>query len=415
MDTMMNINEDRLRKRIDLINSISADSTGGYTRMAFSDKNAQALSFAEKMMVDIGLSVNRDAAGNLFGTWPSGMDALGVVASGSHIDTVKNGGPLDGLLGVIGAIEAVNTIIEGDYPLASPLQVIVFADEEGARFGSGLIGSKSIAGTWQEADLSMFSDSDGILLADAMREFGADPGSLADAAARDGYYSAFVELHIEQGIMLENKRKRIGIVNGIKAPYWLRGAFVGEANHAGGTPMGIRRDALTAASNFAAKTERIAKEMGDPFVATIGVFSVTPGGINTIPGRVDYTLDIRDIDMERRRIGVRRILQAAEECSVMFGVTHECECIKDEQSKAMSPKVMNAIEEACISVNAPYMEIPSGAFHDSLPMAGVCDTGMIFIPSKDGISHSPQESSSWSDICLGVDILCSTLLTLAKQ
>ena len=175
--------------------------------------------------------------------------------------------------------------------------------------------------------------------------FGIDPERIAEAKANPGTYRAFLELHIEQSVVLEQHQKQIGIVTGIKGPYWVRGSFIGESNHAGGTPMNMRRDALVAAANFASETERIASDIGEQFVATIGVFEVSPGGINTIPDRVGYSLDIRDLDMARRDAGADRILRAAEGSAKRFGVAHRSQCIKRTPSAEMSPDIMRVIEE----------------------------------------------------------------------
>jgi allantoate deiminase len=408
----MRISADRLRSRIEKINAMSKDSSEGFTRLAFGKENKRALHEIRGMMESAGFTTEQDAAGNLFGSYLNGCAPHGFVASGSHLDTVKNGGPFDGLLGVAAAIEAVQTIAEEDVSTHRPLQVIVFSDEEGARFGAGMLGSKAIVGTWQGDPSTDFFDGDGVSLADAMRYFGAAPARISDAKASAGKYHAFIELHIEQGVVLESRQKQIGVVSGIKAPYWMTGSFVGEANHAGGTPMALRRDALVAAANFVAETEKIASRIGDMFVATVGSLEVAPGGINTIPEKVSYTMDIRDLDMARRSDGIAQIKDAAEQCAKRFDVIHESRCIKNESCAHMNPRIMAEIENACRKKSLSYEIMPSGAFHDSLAMSSLCDTGMIFVPSIGGISHSPQENTSWEDIYAGAEILYLTLKSL---
>ena len=411
----MQINSERLKKRIETILAMSEDSTGGYTRLAFSDKDIEARTLVKKMMEDAGLNVREDAAGNILGTLsPNGADK-GYIATGSHIDTVRNGGKFDGLFGSIAAIEAAQCINENKLSINRPLEVIIFADEEGARFNSGMLGSKSIAGIPLEADMESFIDKDGIVLSDALRNMGIGPERVLDAAAPADKYKAFVELHIEQSIVLEQEQKHIGIVDGIKGPFWVKGCFEGESNHAGGTPMNMRRDALVAAANFAAQVDRIAKETGGGFVATVGVFNVYPGGINTIPNRVEFTIDIRDIDMQRRKSGIEKIWQAAEDIALQFGVTQDLKCIKDTSSEAMDTHIMKTIASVCDEEGSEYMELSSGAFHDALTMTHLCDVGMIFVPSIGGVSHSPQEDTRWEDIFLGAQVLYKTVTRLLQE
>ena len=410
----MHINPSRLKERIDTINAMGKNESGGYTRLAFSEKDRQARELVKAMMAKAGLSVHQDAAGNILADWLNGHSATNFIATGSHIDTVQNGGPFDGLLGAMAAIEVLQTTAERAVVLRHPLRAIVFSDEEGARFGSGMIGSRAIAGSSLEAPLETYRDKEGNVLPDVLRAFGIDPGRILEAEAAAGTYRAFLELHIEQSIVLDQSHKQIGIVTGIKGPYWIRGHFVGEPNHAGGTPMNMRRDALVAAANFASETERIASEMGDSFVATIGVFEVSPGGINTIPGRVDYSVDIRDLDMARRAEGTSRISRAAEDAAKRFGVSHQSRCIKNALSAEMDPEIMRAIEEVCKKGEFAYTHLPSGAFHDALSMTPLCPVGMIFVPSIGGVSHSPKEDTRWEDIYAGAEVLYQTLIHLAS-
>ena len=414
----MNINPERLKKKILAINEASRNEQGGYTRLAFSEEDRIAREKVKAIMLEAGLSVHQDTAGNIFGSLLNGWEPEGFVATGSHIDTVRNAGPLDGLMGAMAAIEVLESVAEKNIRTQRPLQAIVFSDEEGARFGSGMIGSSSIAGIPMEAPIESFIDADKIPLTEALRQFGIQPFDLHKAAASARTYRAFVELHIEQGIVLEHNQKQIGIVNGIKGPYWIKGSFRGQANHAGGTPMSMRHDALVAAAYFATQTNRIANELGaegDMFVATMGVFNVVSGSINTVPGSVEFTIDIRDIDMDRRGEGVERIKKAAEEAARLYGVSYELSCIKNASSVKMNAHIMDIMAEVCDRQNTEYMVLPSGAFHDTLAMASICQVGMIFVPSIAGISHSPQENTSWEDICIGADVLYQTILKLANE
>ena len=255
----MQIKQERLKERIERINEISRDETGGYTRLAFGEKETKARMMAKEMMLEAGLEVEIDAAGNLMGRlYPDNWNEKelhGVIATGSHIDTVRNGGKFDGLLGSIAGIEVAQCLKENHVKLKSPFEVILFTDEEGARFNAGMVGSKVIAGLGMERPLSEYTDNEGISEEAAMQKCGYHPEKLEEAAHADKY-EKFVELHIEQGIVLEQESRQIGIVTGIKGPYWIEGSFEGEANHAGGTPMNMRKDAMTAAANYIAEVEK---------------------------------------------------------------------------------------------------------------------------------------------------------------
>ena len=411
----MQIKQERLKERIERINEMSRDETGGYTRLAFSEKETKARMMAKEMMLEAGLEVEIDAAGNLMGRlYPDNWNEKelhGVIATGSHIDTVRNGGKFDGLLGSIAGIEVAQCLKENHVKLKSPFEVILFTDEEGARFNAGMVGSKVIAGLGMERPLSEYTDNEGISEEAAMQKCGYHPEKLEEAAHADKY-EKFVELHIEQGIVLEQESRQIGIVTGIKGPYWIEGSFEGEANHAGGTPMNMRKDAMTAAANYIAEVEKIASRLGDMFVATVGTLKVHPGGINTIPGRVDYTIDIRDTDMERRAQGIREIKEAAVKISDRFHVESTQKCLKDAKAEMMNEAIVDTIEDVCKKRGYTYMRMPSGPFHDTLSMAHICDVGMIVVPSIGGVSHSPYEDTAWDDIFAGAQVLADTMENL---
>lgn len=411
----MQIKQERLKERIERINEMSRDETGGYTRLAFGEKETKARMMAKEMMLEAGLEVEIDAAGNLMGRlYPDNWNEKelhGVIATGSHIDTVRNGGKFDGLLGSIAGIEVAQCLKENHVKLKSPFEVILFTDEEGARFNAGMVGSKVIAGLGMERPLSEYTDNVGISEEAAMQKCGYHPEKLEEAAHADKY-EKFVELHIEQGIVLEQESRQIGIVTGIKGPYWIEGSFEGEANHAGGTPMNMRKDAMTAAANYIAEVEKIASRLGDMFVATVGTLKVHPGGINTIPGRVDYTIDIRDTDMERRAQGIREIKEAAVKISDRFHVESTQKCLKDAKAEMMNEAIVDTIEDVCKKRGYTYMRMPSGPFHDTLSMAHICDVGMIFVPSIGGVSHSPYEDTAWEDIFAGAQVLADTMENL---
>lgn len=296
----MKINGARLRDSLDALAKFGRDAAGGWTRFSFTREFMQARELFRRLMEEAGMVVRVDAAGNLIGRL-EGLDSRSpVVAAGSHIDTVKNGGKFDGSFGVAGALEVVQTIRENNVPHRHPIEVIVFVEEEGSRFGSGLFGSRAMVGEIPVDLLYRQKDKDGITLFQAMRSAGLNPERIADARVPAGYYKAYFEMHIEQGKILESLGISVGIVEAIAAPVWLKAVLHGRADHAGATPMRLRRDALAAAAELVLVAENIAKEAGEPTVVTVGKLSVRPGGINIIPGLVEMTFDIRDTDAARR-------------------------------------------------------------------------------------------------------------------
>lgn len=411
----MRINRERLKERLDRINSNSVDPEGGYTRLALTKEDKAAREEVMKMMKEAGLEISIDAAGNILGVLRKGATSDKFVASGSHIDTVRNGGKFDGSFGTISAIEVAQCINESDIELKFPYEVIIFTDEEGARFNSGMIGSKSIVGLEMEEPLDTYVDRDGVSLKEALAQFGINPDKVLDAKAPEGKYKAFVEAHIEQSIVLEQENVQIGIVDGIKGPYWVSGYFEGESNHAGGTPMNRRKDPLVAASAFITRIYEIGLELGDMFVATVGVLNVKPGGINTIANKAEYTIDIRDVDMERRAKGIQMIKDAGEEIAKKYGVKFTFKKIKDTDSEVMNKDIMNLIKESADECGYNNKILSSGPFHDTLTMSKITDVGMIFVPSINGVSHSPAEDTNWEDIYAGADVLLNTIVKLATE
>jgi len=408
----LRVDGERLKSRIEALYEYGRQREGGCTRLAYTEEERKARQAVIEMMKKAGLEIRIDSVGNIFGRRAGKNNKLPVVASGSHIDTVPGGGKFDGVLGVMAAVEALETIIEHDIVTEHPLEVIIFVNEEGARFSEGLLGSRCMVGEITLEQLRACKDDRGITLEKAMHDFGF-PGDPEQARVEPGYYRAYFELHIEQGCVLENAGIPIGIVEGIAGLYWFEATVKGRADHAGTTPMEFRRDALLTASKIILETERVALKAGGSCVATVGRLFVRPNAINIIPGEVTLTFDIRDVDVKRRdRVAdyIQKFIEKlAENCEL------DC-CIKDLQKvdpKFTSKKIREAIIKQCCKLELPYMLMNSGASHDAQVMTALTDVGLIFIPSEGGRSHCPEEFSRWEHVERGANVLLHSILEVA--
>lgn len=406
------INGDRLWRRISALGQIGRQETGGVTRLSFTNEERTAKDLVASYMQEAKLSVREDAAGNLFGFREGRDPGAPVVLVGSHVDSVYNGGDFDGPLGVLAGVEVIQAMDERGLRTEHPVEVVAFTDEEGARFSYGMIGSRALAGKLSPDDLPRHEDGNGVSIAEAMRENGLDPGRVGEAARSPGFVKAYVELHIEQGRVLENESLPVGVVTGIAGPLWLRFVLEGETGHAGATPMGLRRDALATAAEVMGVIEAEAAETGTT-VGTVGQFGLEPGGINIIPGRVEFSLDLRDIDEGVRDRVEGRILKRAEDVCERRGVDLDVKTLQRVAPAPCSELVRGAAEKACAELGLRPHTLPSGAGHDGMQLASLCPMGMIFARSRNGVSHSPNEWSSKEDCAAGANVLFHTVLDLA--
>ena len=405
------VDSGRLWKRISELAEIGRQDSGGVARLSFTREERAAKDLVASYMGEAGLSVREDAAGNLFGRRDGRDPDAPAVLVGSHVDSVPNGGDFDGPLGVLGGIEVLQTMEERNVETERPVEVVAFTDEEGARFSLGMIGSRALAGALSQEDLR-HEDRDGISVAEAMREAGLDPGGIGDAARDPGSLAAYLELHIEQGKVLENEDLPVGVVTGIAGPVWLRLSFTGEAGHAGTTPMGGRRDALAAAAEVVSVVEEEAAATGST-VGTVGQLEARPGGINIIPGRVNLSLDLRDIDEAARDRVEARIWQRTVEVCERRGVDLAFEELQRLPPAPCSEEIRAVIASACEESGIRPYSLSSGAGHDGMHVVGLCPMGMVFVRSRGGISHNPKEWSSREDCEAGCDVLYSAVLALA--
>jgi allantoate deiminase len=349
--------------------------------------------YLRERMEALGMDVRVDAAGNLRGVWlPQGTAANRLIL-GSHIDTVPNAGKFDGVLGVVMAIEWVRIAQRLALPL--PIEVIAFSEEEGVRFGVPFIGSRALAGRFDPSLLEL-KDANGVPLETAIRTFGLDPARI-DEAALDGTAAAFVEIHIEQGPVLEAEKLSLAVVNGIVGQSRWTIEFTGHANHAGTTPMGLRHDALAAAAEWIAEVESAARST-DGLVATVGKITVDPNAGNVIPGSVKASLDVRHLHDFVRRAAVEQLLESANAIAARRGLTLQQERQLDQSAVPMDERLTTFLADAVEAVGLPVKHMPSGAGHDAMVMAARVPTAMLFLRSPGGISHHPDETVREEDV-----------------
>ena len=405
------IDRERLWNRLAEMSAIGAQEGGGVTRRSFTGEERAAKDLVISYMEEAKLFVYEDAIGNLFGRL-EGSDPEGLpVLVGSHLDSVVNGGNFDGPLGVLAGVEVLQTMRDLRQVSRHPIEVVAFTDEEGARFGFGMLGSRALAGTLTAEDLQR-TDENGVSIAEAMREYGLDPERLREAARSAGSARAYVEVHIEQGSVLENERLPVGVASGLTGSVRLQFTLHGEARHAGTTPMSLRRDALAAAAEAISLVESEAAETGT-LVGTVGQLELKPGGINVIPGWVSFSLDLRDMDRERRDRVEERILRGVEGICKKRKIELRVKTLQRNDPVLCSQFVQSAARRACEKLGLRSCSLPSGAGHDGMQLAGLCPMGMILVRSQDGISHSPDEYSSKEDCADSARVLYHTALILA--
>ncbi len=388
-------------------------AAGGVTREVYTPTYGAALERVAGWMRGAGLEVRLDAVGNLFGRWEGSEPRAPLVLTGSHVDTTLNAGRYDGVLGVLGAIEAVHVLRGAAAAPRRSIELVAWAGEE-PRFGTGCVGSRAAAGRLERADLDRLRDRDGTSMAAALRGAGFDPDRLAEAELDPARVHALVELHIEQGAVLEESGESIGVVTAIAAPHDFRVTLRGAATHAGATPMRLRRDALAGAAEAITALERIARESPSATtVGTVGVVRVRPGAINVVPGEVELDVDVRDSDLDARTHVVDAVLAAAREIAERRGLELEVEPIVEDTPVACEPAVVQAAEDAARELGLPFRRMISGAYHDAMVMGAHVPIGMIFVPSAGGISHHPDEFTEPADLERGVRVLAGTLARLA--
>jgi N-carbamoyl-L-amino-acid hydrolase len=409
----MKIDIDRLRRDLETLRTIGrAEETGGVSRTSFSPADGEARRWYLERCAEAGLDVETDGLGNMVVRGRNEPSGAKPVWTGSHIDSVPDGGFLDGALGAIAALECLRRLTEEKVPLIRPVRAVVFADEEGNY--NHLLGSTGIAKGFDRARLEAMTGRDGDRLADRFAELGWDLDAATRTKIEPGEVHAFVELHIEQGPNLEADGFDIGVVTSIVGLGGGKARFHGSADHAGTTPMTKRKDALLGAAEFLTTLPGIAASVSGAAVVTCGLIGVEPGGANVVPGTAAVTLDFRDPDMDRLRALGEAIERSARDVAGRHGLTVTWEPDTPVAPVPLDQGIRETITAAAERFGYRHTDIPSGAGHDSQNMALIAPTAMVFVPSKDGRSHSPAEDTSWEDIEKGGNVLLATLIELAS-
>ena len=360
-----------------------------FTRRSFGPVYEQARSWLRERMEEAGLATRRDAAGSLIGHRPGTRD-LPLLVVGSHIDTVHGAGRFDGALGVLAAVEIARVLGSSGYELSHPLEVVDFTGEEPNRFGSSCVGSRAWAGRL-DARLLALTDPRGETLAEAMGRAGANSERVSEAVRESGSLAAYVELHIEQGPVLEKNELDVGIVNGIVGIRRIRARLTGQPSHAGTTPIGRRRDALAAASELVLAVEHEAREAAGELIGTVGRVLVEPNAPNVVPGFVELAFEVRSLDETRLDAAIERIETAGKEAGAARGVDVVFDVLSELPSVVADPRVRSALENGAIEAGSRMMTMPSWGGHDASQIAHIAPIGMLFAPSRDGLSHHHDE------------------------
>lgn len=404
----------RLKATFNKLAAIGAQEDGGFTRLAFTDEDWQAREVIINLMKRTGLTVRTDAFGNVIGRLEGSNPEADVVMIGSHIDSVPHGGNFDGITGVLAAIEAAACFQESGGKNYHPLEVVAFMAEESSRFGTCTLGSKAFCGKLTLNDIRQMKDSDGVSLAAALRQRGLEPENIAQACY-PGKVKAFMELHIEQGKILESTHTQVGIVTGIAAPTRFSVMVQGQADHSGATPMNLRCDALTAAAELILAVEDAARlEMQYGSVGTTGIVKVAPGVMNVIPGAVELGIDIRGISSESKGRIVQQLLKKVSEIKDRRNVGVAMTTQADEEPVALDKQMVEMLYHISKAGHYTSMLLPSGAGHDAMNMAAIAKTGMVFIPCRGGISHNRLEWADIKDIVVGTDIILAAIRQLVQ-
>lgn len=406
------INAGRLRRRIEELSVFGRPAGGsfadGVSRVAYSDADLAGRRYVMGLMQAAGLKPRIDPAGNIFALRAGSDSARRPVLFGSHIDSVPNGGNFDGDLGALSAIEVIATLNDAGIVTRRPLEVVVWANEEGVAFNHGVDGSRAAAGRVPASELDHVWN--GLRKSDAVRRIGGDPARWAEVALKPGSFHCYLELHIEQGGTLDAAHIPIGIVDGIVAIDRYEAEIRGFANHAGTTPMPDRHDALLAASYLTIAVNEVVRREPGRQVGTVGQIAVTPNAANVIPGRVVQTIELRDLSVEKLKRLAQEIETRAADVARRTGTEISLRQVAHDDAALATPAVQEAIARAAKKLGLATHHLPSGAGHDAQNMAALGPMGMIFVPSVNGISHAPKEFSRWEDCANGANVLLETVL-----
>lgn len=410
----LDVRTDQVVQELETLAAFSDVPAPAVSRIVFTETDRKARAWLWGLCSEAALIVRADAVGNTFARWEGSAPELPAVGSGSHIDAIPHSGRYDGTVGVLGALEAIRALQRAGFRPRRSIELLLFTSEEPTRFGIGCLGSRLLSGTLSAEAASKLADDEGKSL-DEVRHAAGITGDLQQIKLPDGYYKAFVELHIEQGPILEREHKPLGIVERIAAPSSLRVIIQGSGGHAGGVLMPDRHDALCAAAELILTLENAARASGAiDTVATVGICDVFPGAVNSIPARVRLSVDVRDTDVQRRDRVVKALEETSRAASSRRGVEIHSELLNADSPAESGPEIVNTVARACKKYGFDFLRMTSRAYHDSLFMSRIAPVAMLFIPCRNGYSHRPDEYASPEDIARGALVLAESLAELAS-
>jgi ureidoglycolate amidohydrolase len=413
MNLAIEVDQDRLLSEIEALGAISEAEPPVVTRIVFTPSDLKARAWMKSRCEEAGLALRQDAIGNTFARWKGSNPSAPAVGTGSHIDAIPNAGKYDGVVGVLGGLAAIRALQRSGFHPTHSIELLIFTAEEPTRFGIGCLGSRMLAGTLSPEAARKLTDKAGAAVEEVRRKAGM-LGELEQVKLPDGYYKAFVELHIEQGPLLERQKIPLGLVTQIAAPASFRITLEGAGGHAGGVLMLDRRDALCAAAELILAIETAARTTGYvDTVATVGICEVFPGAVNSIPSHVHLSVDIRDTDLQRRDAVIQSMEQSSKLISAGRQVTIQTELLNADAPAASAPEIVEALSESCRKHQLNFLPMVSRAYHDSLFMSRIAPVAMLFIPCRNGYSHRPDEYASPEDIARGTLVLAETLAALS--
>jgi len=406
---------ERIKRDIEELSKFNSTPGEGLTRFSLTEADRGAREYLKKEMREIGLEVYEDSAASIFGRMDGTEKDAPSIIIGSHFDSVKHGGNFDGPAGVVMGLEVMRVLKEQGIKTKYPIECIAMIEEEGGRFGSGLFGSRAIAGTVPYQELLNSVDENGISMAEAFESFGFNPQEIKKAQRDPEKIKAFIELHIEQGPILEKEKKEIGLVEFIVGIYEFKVTVKGRPDHAGTTPMDMRKDALCLSAEVISKIKDFAIKAGKGTVATVGLIDVKPGATNSVPGEVQFTVDIRSKEndcMKMVRNNIENMLTKIEE---EYRIEWDIDELLMVEPVKLSNKLLKLFKEVAEDKSFSYKKMISGAAHDAMIMASITDVALVFVPCKDGRSHCPEEWTDYEDLQKGIELIYHAILRLGVE
>ncbi len=411
----MKTNLDRIKKDIEILSEFNATPEKGLTRFSFTKEDRQVREYLKEELKKLNVEIYEDESATLLAKRKGTGGQLPSIMIGSHFDSVKNGGNFDGPAGIIMALEILRTLDENNIKMKYPVEFVAMIEEEGGRFGAGVFGSRAMAGMVTYEELLRNKDENGISMAEAMEEFGFDPKKISDAKRNPEDIKAFIELHIEQGPLLESKNKNVGIVDYVVGINHINVTVKGRPDHAGTTPMNMRADSMNIAAKVIGKIDSYAVEENNGTVVTVGSVKTKPGATNIVAGNVEFTIDLRSKDYESIQKIKEKIKSDLETLTKdNEGLSYEIVQMLDVKPVEMSKKILGLFEKNADSNDLSYEIMTSGAGHDAMIMGKIADVGLVFVPSKDGRSHCPEEWTDYEDLQKGIELIYHTVLDLGE-